>query len=256
MRELLRRGRTPDVLLQLTTAELARALLEAMRERALDPTAGMANRDFAVTELFSLDANVDPMRRRQIEKDLGSSFRAAFKLLDEWELIEPADGTNGKNGYVTLTEKGRASQERVDFDEVRQRSLLAPEMLHPLLQGDVYSDFKTGRFGKAVFEAFKIVEIQVRGAAGRPESEHGADLIRIAFNENGGVLTDMAEKPGHRDALRMLFSGSLGRFKNPESHTYRGFSDAFEPMQELMLASRLLRIVDERRTRLGSSGSK
>lgn len=72
------------------------------------------------------------------------------------------------------------------------------------------------------------------------------ELIRAAFNEKNGPLTDMAENPTYREGLRMLFAGSLSRFKNPESHAKREFANVFEPMQEVMLASRLLSIVDER----------
>ncbi len=47
--------------------------------------------------------------------------------------------------------------------------------------------------------------------------------------------------------MRMLFARSLARFKNPMLHLVRQFRDAFEPMQEVMLASRLLQIVGVRR---------
>lgn len=249
MRELLRKVATPAELLRFTTAELAWAILESMQQRSGHPTEGMVNRNSAVGELFPLGSRQaeNPMERRKLEKELERAFRSAFDLLEEWQLIEPAEGVNGKNGYLALTEEGASSADRTDFESIRHRALLMPEMLHPLLRGDVYSDFRAGRLGQAVHGAFKIVEMEVRKAAGRPDDEFGGDLMRAAFNENRGPLTDMTEKPGHRDALRMLFAGSLARFKNPESHTERKFRDTYEPMQELMLASRLLQIVGERR---------
>ena len=247
MQELLAKISSPKELLRLTPAELAWAMLEAMRQRKMDPIRGMANRDAAVTELFRVgDPNAaSPILQRQLEKDLRTAFRKGFRQLEEWELIESAEGENGKNGFVMLTEKGVGADARTDFEAVRQRGLLAPEMLHRLLRNDIYSDFQSGQFGKAVFGAFKVVEIEVRRAARRPDGEFGNELIRIAFNETNGPLTDMTEKKSAREALKMLFAGSLARFRNPEGHIFREFSDAFEPMQELMLASRLLRIVEE-----------
>ena len=53
----------------------------------------------------------------------------------------------------------------------------------------------------------------------------------------------MCESRSHRAALNMLFASSLGRFRNPGAHIERQFSGPFEAMQELMLASRLLRIM-------------
>lgn len=252
MRELLKKVTSPTELLHLTPTELAWAIIEAMQQRRRDPVGGMVNRESAVTELFRIgDPTVpSPMQLRSFERDLRTAFRKSFKLLEEWNLIEPADGENGKNGFLVLTENGISAASPTDFEAVRQRGLLTPEMLHRLLRDDIYADFHSGQFGKAVFGAFKIVEIEVRNAATRPDSERGGELMRAAFNENGGPLTDMSETPSHRDALRMLFTGSLGRFRNPEGHSFRKFYDPFEAMQELMVASRLLGIVEEQSAKL------
>jgi uncharacterized protein (TIGR02391 family) len=248
VQELLKKVTSPTELLRLTPTELAWAILDVMQKRRRDPVRGMVNRDSAVTEMFRVGDPTLPssMGLRTLEKDLRAAFRKSFKLLEEWDLIEPADGENGKNGFLVLTERGMTTIATIDFEAIRQRGLLVPEMLHHLLRNDIYTDFQSGQFGKAVFGAFKIVEVEVRKAARRPDSEHGGELMRVAFNENKGPLTDMSEKPNHRDALRMLFAGSLSRFRNVQGHTFREFSDPFEAMQELMVASRLLRIVQER----------
>jgi uncharacterized protein (TIGR02391 family) len=245
MKELLKSTAGREDLLDLTREDLAYALLRCMQERRGDPIHPV-NRDSAVSELFSITDPISPMERRALEKKLNMAFREAFEQLESWELIEPAEGENGKNGYIVLTEKGVKTNARVDFEGLRQRRLLVSEMLHPALRGDVYADFLAGKFGKAVFGAFKIVEIQVRQAARLSEAEYGAALMQVAFNEKNGSLTDPNETPSQQKALRMLFEGALGRFRNPEGHTDRVFADAMEPMQELMLASRLLRLLDGR----------
>jgi len=48
--------------------------------------------------------------------------------------------------------------------------------------------------------------------------------------------------------LAGLFAGALARFRIPGAHTRRTFADVVEAMEELMIASRLLRIVAGRRS--------
>jgi hypothetical protein len=134
MKELLKSIASPADLLAVTQEELARALLRSMQERRGDPIHPV-NRDSAVSELFSIADPISPVDRRNLEKKLDTVFRKAFEQLESWELIEPAEGDNGKNGYVVLTEKGVEHEARLDFERLRQRRLLVAEMLHPLLRG-------------------------------------------------------------------------------------------------------------------------
>jgi hypothetical protein len=53
-----------------------------------------------------------------------------------------------------------------------------------------------------------------------------------------------------------LFAGALARFRNPGAHTRRSIAGVLEAMEELMVASRLLRIVDERRQVQATNWSK
>jgi Protein of unknown function (Hypoth_ymh) len=62
-----------------------------------------------------------------------------------------------------------------------------------------------------------------------------------------GPLVKLSDDKSDREALSGLFVGGLNRFRNPGAHTRRTFQDVLEAMEELMFASRLLRIVDERR---------
>jgi uncharacterized protein (TIGR02391 family) len=248
MQELLKSISSPADLLSLGEPDLAWALLRCMQERQHNPLL-KTNAESAVAELFPLGGlgSDNPVERNKIEKKLSSAFRKAFAQLETWGLIEPDEGQNGKNGYVVLTEKGMSTVAQTELEHFRQRRLLAPEMLHPLLHGDVYSDFLAGKPGKAVLHAFKTVEVQVRTAAKLPDKDFGAELMQIAFNEKIGPLTDMSESPSQRKALIMLFAGALGRFRNPEGHLDRVFADWGEAAEELMIASRLLRIVDQRK---------
>jgi len=120
-------------------------------------------------------------------------------------LAEPADDMNGRNGYMVLTGKGKATKERTDFERIRMRGYLREDMLHPLLQGRIYNYFAGDDLGTAVFEAFKTVEIEVRGAGNYPEKEIGKTLMFKAFASKG-PLTRPQDDKADCEALAGLFA--------------------------------------------------
>jgi uncharacterized protein (TIGR02391 family) len=249
MRELLKQFPDPAMLSRLTREELAQSVLAAMQQRCKDPIGGMANRDGSVAELFSVSNQWGRtvMLEHQLKKSLAKELQVAFNLLEEWGFAEAAEGLNGKNGFMELTPEGRNAVSTINVESVMQRSHLVDSMLHRLLRESVASDFRGGRFNDSIFGAFKVLEMEIQTAACLTQTEHGSELLRRAFNPENGPLTDMTEKRSHRESLQKLFEGAFGRFRNVDAHGNRTFSDAFEPMQELMFVSRLLAIVDSRR---------
>jgi uncharacterized protein (TIGR02391 family) len=247
-RALLAIVKSPENILAMTREELAYALLEDMQARLASPINGMANREHVGESLFAVGTfhSSNGAVVRDLANRINKASRDAFALLERWDLVEPADDMNGRNGYMVLTDKGKSTTERTDFERIRVRGLLQEEMLHPLLRGQIYGYFTADDLGTAVFEAFKTVEIEVRKAGGYAEKEIGKSLMCKAFALRGPLAKSSDDK-ADSDALAGLFAGAMHRFRNPGAHTRRSFDDVLEAMEELMLASRLLRIVDERR---------
>jgi len=98
----------------------------------------------------------------------------------------------------------------------------------------------------AVFQAMKAVEVHVREAAGLAAGDIGTDLIRRAFHEETGPLTDKSVERSERQATSALFAGAIGSYKNPHSHRDVNLNDPDEAMEIVSLANHLLRIVDSR----------
>lgn len=124
--------------------------------------------------------------------------------------------------------------------------LLPKNILHPAIREDVWGLFHRGKYDTAVFEAMKAVEIAVRTAANLRPTDVGVDLMRKAFNPQGGPLTDQSVPPAEREARSALFAGAIGAYKNPQSHRRVALDNPDEAAEIIMLACHLLRIVTDR----------
>ena len=147
------------------------------------------------------------------------------------------------------TKKGVQLKEN-DFQKLMSQWTLMPSVLiHPKVFKRVWNIFEVGKFDTAVFEAFKLIEVDVRNLCGYKVEEIGTNLMRKAFNVEGGVLTNMALPKSERESMSHLFTSAIGLFKNPHSHrdVDVNFNDAFE---RILLASHLMNILDEIRDRL------
>ena len=105
--------------------------------------------------------------------------------------------------------------------------------------------FLRGDYELATIEAFKQVKISIRAATSLPADLVGVDLMRTAFNENTGALTDTAAVKAERQALAHLFAGAFGHGRNPVSHRTVDLSSK-EAASLIGLASYLLGIVESR----------
>jgi uncharacterized protein (TIGR02391 family) len=97
----------------------------------------------------------------------------------------------------------------------------------------------------AVFAAFRELEIAVRKHSGVTDS--AKDTFYKAFGANGdlrGPLTPEPMDAGEAKALREVFAGAYGAFRNPPAHR-PAHDDPAQAMWLLIFASALFFILDD-----------
>src|SRR5690554_1717585 len=162
------------------------------------------------------------------------------------------DGDQSVEVYFP-TKKGVQIKEN-DFQKLMSKWALMPSVLiHPKVYKRAWDIFEVGKFDTATFEAFKLIEVEVRNLCGYEAEQIGTNLMRKAFNIEYGELTDTSLPRSEREAMSNLFTSAIGLYKNPHSHrdVEVKFNDAFE---RLLLASHLMNILDDIRERLNVGG--
>ena len=175
------------------------------------------------------------------------AIREAWAWLEGSALLIKHRGYREPNHVRSLSRRARQLAEEPDARKVFAVRRIPKETLHPVIREDVWSLYHRGKYDTAVFEAMKAVEVAVRAAAGFSDGDYGTDMIARAFNENNGPLRDSNAQQAERIALRNLFVGAHGSYKNPHSHRNVALDDPDEAAEIIMLANHLLRIVDGRK---------
>lgn len=114
--------------------------------------------------------------------------------------------------------------------------------MHPAIQKVSEKLFKDGHYSQAVFEAFKQIELLVKGKSDRYEL-YGTTLMQTVFSVKAPVLKfrDKDEQEG----FMYLFSGSMRGIKDKGSHNVIEENDLHIALEYLMFASLLARKIDE-----------
>ena len=253
---------TADALLALEPDELGLRMLPLFARPA--PMPGMAlslqsflGMEFAPVHLIGGYVGNSAPYPPERHHELKDAVAEAWAWLEGQGLIVPrlenlrGSGPEFHPTNRRLSRRGlRLAQEPQLAVAARQ---LPKDVLHQLIREEVWALYHRGKYDTAVFEAMKAVEVHVREVAGLAATDIGTDLMRRAFNKDNGPLTDMAALPAEREARSSLFAGSIGSYKNPQSHRHVDLDDPDEAAEIIMLANHLLRIVDGRAAARGRS---
>ncbi len=168
-------------------------------------------------------------------------------LVEGWQWLEAegliAQDPDQMSSWFFITRRGQQATSPNSFRTYRSTSVLRKNLLHPLIAEKVWSAFLRGDFDTAVFIAFKEIEIQVRLLSKQQNEVVGTDLMRRAFGSDGPLSPTYLPR-AEQEALAHLFAGSIGWFKNPQSHRNVGLSHIDYAVQALMFASHLLYLAD------------
>jgi uncharacterized protein (TIGR02391 family) len=225
-----------EALLALEPEELAGIVLEYLNSLGPDDR-GQLNR-----YNFTLHHTVREYPQDQQDNIL-QALMEAWVWLEREGLVVPQPGSMGE--WVVVSRRGRQVRNAQGLEAYRNANLLPRRLLHPVIAQKAWANFLRGDYDTAVFQAFKEVEVRVRGAGGFADTDLGVDLMRKAFHTDAGPLTDTRAPKSEREALGHLFAGAIGSYKNPHSHRHVTI-DQMEAVEMITLASHLLKIVDER----------
>ena len=171
----------------------------------------------------------------------------ALQWLEAHMLVMHPPGDYNAGRYC-LTRAGKELlNEPARFDAYRAAAAFPKAILHPTIADSAWAKLARGELSDAVFGAFRAVEEAVRNACDYALEDHGAPMVRRAFHPDTGPLSKPADPFPEREGLAHLFAGAIQSYKNPHSHRTTTIAEVQEAQEMVLLASHLLRIVDDRR---------
>ena len=238
-----------DVLAQLSAADLAPAVLAMAYHVRQD---GKVHAQQILQQVHGPNNDHSRAYPQQKKQSAENSLNAAWNWLLLQGLLIPEPGFGGNSGWHVFSAEGEKLATTGDFESFKQAAAFPKMLVHQSIRDGVWLDLARGEYDTAVFKSLKAVEEGVRAAGNFPKSEIGVELMRKAFKPGIGPLVDPDELPAEQEMLMHLFAGAIGYYKNPQSHRSVNV-EALPAREVVILASHLLRIVDERRKKLGPS---
>lgn len=125
-------------------------------------------------------------------------------------------------------------------------------IIHPSIIKVTKPSFDAGSFARAVEDAFKLIEVEVRRCykeRTRITNAHGTNLMENAFsNANGGPILEFASSSefsdgGIQEGYKLMFKGSMLAIRNPKAHAIETI-EREDALRKLAFASMLMYKLD------------
>ncbi|MBS6274775.1 MAG: TIGR02391 family protein [Actinomycetaceae bacterium] len=204
-------------------------------------------------------AGTEDERRFEVEAYVNADYVAVTlgTPVYEGDIIEHDDHRGGKERLVVLEVRQHQPPSRyMQYTEIRYSKVPVPRVspvrrltiqnLHPRVIEAAGALFADGHFDTAISEAFKSLEIRVRGLIGSQQS--GVKLVGEAFGGdkpklNISRLNGQSGKD-EQEGFLALFRGAMLAVRNPHAHEAPAEVDAQEALEYLGFASLLHRRLD------------
>jgi uncharacterized protein (TIGR02391 family) len=173
-----------------------------------------------------------------------------YNILSESELrrLRELQKTRG-----TVASPRKETKEETSVKTKSEETLITPNRLydllrfHPRIVKASRSQFKSGNYSDAIFNAFRCIEIlakQKSGLKGR-----GADLMHKVFSEKTPIIKlnrmqedyDIDEQTG----FRFIYAGAMMGIRNPKAHAEVQQKDPYRTLEYISLASLLAKRLEE-----------
>jgi hypothetical protein len=158
--------------------------------------------------------------------------------------------------FVKLSRAGTRAAETGNSRVTAIGSEEAARLLHPTIANEALRELERGStegYDSAIFKAFRAVEIALRNSYSATRS--GIDAVNDAFNP-GKPLVDPTLDAGEQRAIRDLFAGAYGAFRNGPAHRDIGEDDPAQTMRLLLFASSLLILLERIREKVAKAKSE
>jgi len=174
-----------------------------------------------------------------------------YDILSELELrkLRELQSTRGKVTSMSPLKSREITSKRTRTEE----KSIAPNRLydllnfHPRIVKASRSQFKSGHYTDAIFNAFRCIEVFAKEKSGI--DGRGASLMHKIFNEKNPIirLNEMRRdfEIDEQAGFRFIYVGAMTGIRNPKAHAEIQQRDPYRTLEYLSLASLLAKRLDE-----------